>query len=1584
MTTSQALILLTFGALILGFAKRFPGFALKRPVALLMSLIGLTLGGAIAYWFLPVELMPNNSFGIITITTPVRGGMAPSEIERQITKPIEEAVGAASRLRNIVSESTNGKSVVSLEFEPGTNMDFATLDVREKFSRVKGNLPRDIETPIIAHYRESDVPVHIFALTSDAKSPEELRVLVDRNLKEKLMRVKGVANVDVAGGRERKIIIDVDKDRLFAHGYDIRRLVEALGAANLSVKAGELQSGALDTSIRSTGQFASVEEIANTPIGRSRDGTSIRVKDVADVRDSYLEQESLARLNSSSAVTLYVQKESDANTVQAVKGTEKVIEQFKKTLAPDIKIVEISNQGDAIMVAIGSVRESLIMGVVLIVIVLGFFLGLKPAWVVALSIPLSALITGAMLYLEKLTVNVMTLSGLALGIGLLVDNAIVVLEIIVKRLSTVVPANAETQSVRHFQKHAEKLDPRFRGDDGSTYMRQEIQHATESVTSAIVGGTLTAIVVFVPFFILSKQLQLLYSGMAITFTASLLASLYVALTTVPYLMFRLDIHSSANVPSAPLSIVTPTKAGAQVSNFFLRNKFTAWIPAFAGMTADRLMILSQNFYHTLLPKALAHKERVLGAALAVFLLSVLIFQKGIEKNFSSGDEANEFVVFVELPSGTRLDIADRVVKEVEAKIQANEATKKNIQSVTTRIDGWSGKVYVGLVAPKKRTMSAQQVIESLRPVLANIGKEQEAFVYFSSARSGQELTVNVYGEDEKTTADYAMQLAGLLEKKRGFADTKIRYRPGRPEVTVVVNPTRAALFGLNPTEIGQVLHAQTRGLRATYFRQAGEEVETIVRLQLNQRDSIDAFKALLITAPNGRQVPLEQVADFSYTLASSEIWRSNRQRMIQVSSNLVGRSLESAAQDVKDAIAQIPFNADYSAEIGGDYQDRVDAQHDFQNAVALTALLIFAVLACLFESLLQPLYLFVSVPLAACGVVLALLVTRTPVTMGVMIGILMTGGIVVNHAILFIDRFNARRAARTVALAEAGAQVSTPPLKEGKELDSRFRGNDDVYLQQVIADLQDAGQSRLRPILLTTFTTVLGLLPMALDHGNGAELWRPMAITTIGGLLSSTILTLIVLPTLIYFIETLTKRKRINVSSVTPAEVGAQAFNLPLKAGQGLDSRVRGNDDIPTRITGPFKITIFAASLALMSIPCFALAPALPPWVDKVVTRRVNDLLAEAHRYERARDYSMAIDRSLEAVRLAPTNEDARSALLRANQKGMKAAEREFEKKRKRWVREATDRDRAQSAWRDAMRGKMDEAQRFEDKGRFAEACDRYYQVLDESPSYLPALKGLEQLQIDLTKELDKGGRFPSEEARRVAQGFWFFNQRQWSQAAEIWNGVLSDAAAAKRWGSARLGEYASRAARNVETDRRDKRINDGLSEGLKQFREGRLADAEQTFKSVLEIDPANAQAKEYARLIPGLKERVRADVLTEVRDQQIANTLSEAIDFYLKGFYDEAQSKVDSVLKDSPDNPQAISIANDIRKARGVPAIPTLEERATAEQLALDKLYSDGIIAFAEGRYADAKSAWQDVLKKQPSNARAAQALKKLSEENP
>lgn len=801
MNHNQLILLIGLIILTLSLARRFSGFALSRPVSLLVSFVGLGLGGFLAFVALPVELLPNASFGVITITTPVRGGMFPSEIERQVTRPIEEAVSSVSHMRSLISNSKKDKSVVSIEFEPGTDMDFAVLDVREKFSRIKGDLPPEIETPIIAHYRESDVPIYIFALMSQVQTPEELRKKVDRDLKEKLLRIKGLANVEIAGGRERKIIVDVDRHRLASHGYDIRHIVDEIGRANVNVKTGMFQTAAMDTSIRAVGQFVTTRQIANTVIGMTKGGTALRVRDVAKVRDSFLERESISRLNAKSAVTVYLQKESGANTVRVIGGIKETLKPFQESLESDVEFLEVSNQAAAILKAISSVRKALLMGIVLVVVVLGVFLGLRPAFVVAGSIPLVILMTGSVMYFSRLSINVMTLSGLALAVGLLVDNSIVVLESIMSR---------------RFPDH------------------REILGITSGVTPAIIGGTLTTIVVFLPFFIFSSQIQILYSGVAITITAALLASLYVALTLVP--------HFSA--------------------------RFTTWRRHSAQFLMSRIIENLHFFYEKSLPWVLERKKQVLGVAIFLFLAALYVFQFRLEKNLSSGQEQNEFVIFVELPSGKQLGVSDEIVKEVEKRVRDHKDTASSIRTITTRIEGWSSKVYVSLQPPGVRTMSAAEVIENLRPVVGNVGEKEEAFVYFSAPVTDQEITVNIYGHDEETTVDYALQVAALMGQTNGLTDTKIRYRPGRPEVRVKIDPARTALFGLSPTEVGRILHAQTRGLRATYFREKSEQVETIVRLKIPQRDSVDSLKTLLIPAPGGRQIPLAQMADFDFFTGS--------------------------------------------------------------------------------------------------------------------------------------------------------------------------------------------------------------------------------------------------------------------------------------------------------------------------------------------------------------------------------------------------------------------------------------------------------------------------------------------------------------------------------------------------------------------------------------------------------------------------------------------------------------------------------------------------------------------------------------------
>lgn len=1502
MSAYQLAVLGAFTILVLGLARRFPGFALSRPVSLLVTLVGLGFGGLLAFVFLPVELMPNTSSGVITITTPIRGGMSPLDVESLVSKPIEEAVFSVAHVRDVYSNSKQGKSVVSLEFEPGTNMDFATLDVREKFSKVAGTLPREIEHPIIAHYRESDVPVFIFALTSSKRSPEEMRLSVDESLKEKLLRVKGVANVDVVGGRERKIIIDVDRQQLAAHNLDIRQVVQSIEESNINVQTGSLRSDAMTTSIRAVGQFANVKEIENTVIGHSRQGTSLYVRDVAQVRDSFMELETMSRLNAESAVTIYLQKESNGNTVQVVKKVQEILASFKKTLPADTEYVEISNQADAILSAINSVRESLLLGILFVMVVLGFFLGIQSALAVAISIPVATLVTGAIMYLEKLSLNVMTLSGLALGIGLLVDNSIVVLETLHKAL--------------------EHVKENF---------REKVLHEATSVTPAIIGGTLTTIVVFIPFLLLSKQIQLLYAGVAITITAALVSSLYVALTTVPAYVLR-------------------TKTKPVQSAWAGRTGFAAPYPQ-----AEKFIARLESFYAETLPKIFAQKWRFLAAMAGLFLIAAYVFQFHLDKNFSTGQEKDEFIVFVELPSGKLMEISDSIVKQVEDKIRSHEKTASCIETITTRVEGWSSKIYVTLKPKNKRKYSSEEIIEELRALMKDIGRDQEAFVYFSTPKEGQELIVNIYGQQEKVVADYAMQVAGLLEKDSAFKDTKIRYRPGRPEVSVNVNAERAALFGLSPTDVGNVLHAQTRGLRATYYRDQGNEVETIVRIKVDQRESIDSIKTLLIPTPRGNQIPLAQIADFDYSLAPSEIWRHNKERMIQVSANISKMSLEEAAGKVQKMMKEIPFNTDYWAEIGGDYKERVQAQKDFEQAGYVTSILIFAVMACLFESLIQPLILFISVPLTVIGVVLALLITRTPVTMGVMIGMLMTGGIAVNNAIILVHRFNAKRS------------------NSGEDLPGQ---------------LVSAGRDRLRPILMTTMTAVLGLLPMALDRSNGAELWRPMAITAIGGLSVSMFFTLFVVPCLIVVVEETRSRfskKAVSVDdpSKNPVLTKFHWSRRPAKKYPTLHSAKNGHDHQPVKSVEKLSVAVFLLTLLFAGAAHAAPSPALPVWVDQMVTRRVNDLLTQGQLKEQEKNYADAIDIYLEAVSLSPSDNRARERLLRVNSENYKEKWRTYEKQRAQFVSDAEDHRRANRATRQAQDGRLKEAERMSSKGRFAEAGDIILRVLEEDPSYLPAMKSMQDLQERMQNRLSAGGKFPNEDDKEATEGFLFYTQKKWKSAVESWRPIIDNAELTEKWGRrVNLGAYVAKANQNVLAQERQNKIDEAISAGLKNFRESRLEEAQTAFDEALKLDPSNTQAQAYSKMIPGLLESARQNVLSEVKQQQMNTALSDATEFFLKGYLDEAEAKVKLILDEMPRHEGALALAEEIREKRGLPKVPSVEELRTKEQMELEELYSQGIIAFAENRLDDAKKAWETVLSKDPNFEKAKRALKKANDE--
>ncbi|MCM8761155.1 MAG: efflux RND transporter permease subunit [Candidatus Omnitrophica bacterium] len=1029
-----------------------PSFSIHRPVTMLMIYIILVLMGILSLTQLPVELYPNISFGEVSIIIEVRGGIPPTEVESLVTKVVEEGVGTVSHLEEMLSISKEGESTVVLSFEPGLNMNFAALEVREKFARVKNRLPKEIEKPIIAQFKRSDVPIVIMAVTSLKRTTEELRKMVDENIRESIKRINGVADADVAGGRERKILVEADQRKMAAYGLPLDKLIAMISANNLNLLSGGMDVGKEKYLIRAIGLYQSVDDIKNIPVSALPNGTIVRLKDVANVVDSYLEATGYARVNIRPVVSVYVQKESTANTIQVAKAVEEEVERLRERLPKDIQIIITSNQADFIKKSIDNLKGSLLQGAGLIILVLTYFLVklkkkfviltsalilavlfmpisilpfvilaliiaaaiiklVRPILIVSSAIPISVIITFIFMYWMKLSVNFMTLFGLALGVGMLVDNSIVVFENILQK-----------------------------NERGLSGIAAAVAGA-EEVWIAIWASTLTTIVVFLPMVFVGEEIKLLYGGVAWTVTFSLIISLFVAITIVPLLSSRMRFSVEA----------IPKGYGKDVSGFM-----------------KRLYDLQRKG----VTRFLRHRYRYLIFAFIALAVAFFLFTRlGME--FLGTTEQNKFTIFIEMPTGTKLEVTDSIVKKVEAIVKEIPEVK----TFSARVEPWSSKVYVELVSLTERKRSVSQVIESIRPKVERL---KPAFIYFEEQQEvgTKELIIELFGYDYATMREIAISMATRLGAIKGFTDTKIRMREGRPELGLKVDRKKIGIFNMTVQDVADMVHAQMRGLRATLFHTEASEVETIARLDEKYRKTFKDLHKLILMNREEDKIYLDQLVDFKYGLGPSEIWRKNKSRMIQVSSNIGAIPLSKAAEIVKKTMSDLKLPEGYYWRIGGNFPTMMATQKQFRAIIILIIVLIYLVLASLFESYYQPFIIMVSVPLALIGVVIALYAAGKSVGMGVLVGIMMLGGIVVNNAILLIDHANGLR-------------------RKGMN-----------HLKAVIV----ASRDRLRPILMTTITTLLGLLPMAISTQEGSNLWSPLAITVMGGLSSSTILTLLLVP----------------------------------------------------------------------------------------------------------------------------------------------------------------------------------------------------------------------------------------------------------------------------------------------------------------------------------------------------------------------------------------------------------------------------------------------------------------------------------------
>jgi len=1022
-----------------------PSFSLKRPVFVAILFAAVIVIGLISLLRLKVELYQGQSQGIISIVVRARGGLPSQDVEKMITKPIEEAIGTVGHMKSLYSSSREAESRVTMEFEPGTNMKFAALEVREKFARVKPLLPREIEKPVIANYDDAQSAIMTFAVTSENLAPEEIRETVDIKLKPVLSRVDGVASVEVYGGRERKILVELDRDKMVAYNISIERVMDVLGQSNINLLAGNIETGKFEYEVRSMGSFLTVGDIGEIGVKATRQGSILPLKEIGTVKDSYLEATDQARLNLEQNVTVYVKKASMANTLDVAHDLNGVLDAFEADQKGNLKIVIVNDRAETIDRAIGDVKGALLIGLILtMACIYAFIRKTILSAIILVVIPCSLVATFIFMAAFNISLNVMTLSGLSLATGILVDTAVVIMENI-------------------FSKKERGL-----GD------MQAIQEGSEEVWLPLLASMVTTLIVFVPIVLSDKTIQLTYGGFAFTITVSLICSFFSALMLIPMLIRQF--------------------AKAELND---RREHSS------GKFLERL----RKLYGAGIAWALHRRWKLLIGATVLCLLSGWMLAR-TPIDFPSTFEENEFAVVTFPLAGARLESND----EAMAKIEGILSRIPDITLFSTTVSKDDLRLFVRLKPARKRQFSKDEIMKLIdeqgNAAIKEIHSDYSLIVDEGAGSSeSKKLVVNIYGQDGDELEKLAKEFANKMSKVEGLSNLVMTDLRKRPEYSLVVDKGKAAMYGLSVKTVADSMHAQVRGMRPTKFHELskGEEIETITRLPAIYRQKLDDLGQIYVQTEDSKQVVLSEIANFYPSTGPQTIDRKEKHRYVFVKGD-VKKPIEQIAADVKAALKDVKLPDDYYWRFGGGFEELMKSKGELGVAVIITVFLVYMVMACLYQSYLYPLLIMTTVPMSGIGVWLALgwpvliskpltwagvpgswltwLPAPKPLSTQVFIGIILLAGYVVNAAIILVDHFS--------------------------HIDPR---------KTVQERLIEAGSDRLRPILMTVSSTVLGFFPMALSFGQASDLWAPLAVTVIGGLLGSTILTLFVLPCLIVAAE---------------------------------------------------------------------------------------------------------------------------------------------------------------------------------------------------------------------------------------------------------------------------------------------------------------------------------------------------------------------------------------------------------------------------------------------------------------------------------
>ncbi len=1046
----------------------------RRRVTILMFTIGIMLFGAVSLSRLKLNLLPDLSYPTLTIRTEYEGA-APAEVENLVSKPIEEILGAVKNVSQVRSISRTGQSDVTLEFAWGTNMDYASMDVREKLDALF--LPLEVERPVILRFDPTLDPVMRYALYTESNEDpiqalKYLRRFADEQVKKDLEAALGVASVKISGGLEEEIQVLIDQRRLARLGIRAEQVVTTLRSENINLSGGRLEEGTQQYLVRTLNEFQSVDEIRDLVIDQ-RDGKPLYVRDVADVVQGYKERDAISRLNGREAVEVAVYKEGDANTVAVADAVTFRLNQLKNMLPAQLKLEKVYDQSTFIRQAVDEVTNAGIIGGLLAIVVLFIFLrDLKSTIIIGVSIPVSVIATFNLMYGYDITLNIMSLGGIALGIGMLVDNSIVVLENI----------------SRHRALGKSVVDA---ARDGAS-----------EVGKAVIASTLTTVAVFFPLVFVEGIAGQLFRDQALTVTFSLLASLLVAITLIP----MLSSISRNNHSVAPLELAQPkTRVGGFFRHIRLFVFYTApqfivrsvkWVVGLVGRILSFILnpflkafeagyMAMENRYPKLIDWALGHRFMVLATAVILFILSLMMIPRlGVEliPSLSQG----EYTVELRLPPGTPLEQTDNVIRRVQETAVGDEriSTSFAVSGSGNRMDAnpenggenW-GEVSMSM-RPGSQESDEAETMDLLRQTLQTVPGLQYKFDRPALFTFRTPIEIEVTGFDLDHLKLTAESIASIMRKDDRYADVKSSMEQGYPEIQVVFDREKVSALGLQLGQVANAMVTNIRGDVATRYSWRDRKIDVLVRSQEADRSSVDEIKRYMIQTPDGRAIPIDAIASIETAIGPSEIRRSSQQRVAVVSANLAYGDLGEAISMIETEMGRVPMPEGVSARMAGQSQEMDSAFTSLLAALALAVFLVYLVMASQFESLIHPFVILFTIPMAVIGAIWALWLTGSTVSVVVFIGLILLAGIVVNNAIVLIDLINQMRS-RGIEKFEA---------------------------------IREAGRSRLRPILMTTLTTVLGLLPLSLGIGEGAEIRAPMGITVIGGLVVSTLLTLVVIP----------------------------------------------------------------------------------------------------------------------------------------------------------------------------------------------------------------------------------------------------------------------------------------------------------------------------------------------------------------------------------------------------------------------------------------------------------------------------------------